>query len=101
MAYIDNGDEVSRILDERYHERIVKYCVWDIQAKGKERECGLRPAGISPEIYVVIDCSLMISCPILGFQYDGLCIGVKVGNKPFYGRMILSDHADSPLKKPG
>ena len=99
MAYIDDCDEVSGILDERYHDRIVKYCIWDIKAKGKERECRFRSAGISPESYILAECSLMIGRPIFRFQYDGLGIGVKVGNEPFDGRKILSDHADSPLKK--
>ena len=78
MTYIGDGDEVSRILDERYHERIVKDCAWDIQAKGKERECGLRSTSISPESYIVVNCSLMICRPILRLQYDGLCIGIEV-----------------------
>ena len=99
-TYIDDGNEVSGILNERYHERIVKDCVWDIQAKGKERECGFRSTGISPESHIVVDCSLTIGRPIFRFQYDGLRIGVEVRNKPFDCRKILSDHADSPLKKP-
>ena len=99
MTYIDDCDEVSGILDERYHGRVVKDCVWDIQANGKERECGFRSAGISSESYIVVDCSLTIGRPIFRFQYDGLRIVVKVGNKPFDGRKILSDHADSSLKK--
>ena len=99
MTYIDDGDEVSGILNERYHEGIVKDCVWDIQTKGKERECGFRSAGISPKSYIVVDRSLMISRPIFRFLNDGLCIGVEVRNKPFDGRKILSNHANSLLKK--
>ena len=99
LTYINDGNKVSGILDERYHERIVKDCIWDIQAKGKERECGFRSAGISPESYIVVDRSLMISRPIFRFLNDGLCIGVEVRNKPFDGRKILSNHANSLLKK--
>ena len=99
MTYIGDGDEVSGILDERYHERFVKDCVWYIQAKGKERECGFRSTRISSESYIVVDCSLMIGRPVLRFLYDGRGIVVEVGNKSFDGRKIFSDHADSPLKK--
>jgi hypothetical protein len=41
----------------------------------------------------------MTGHPIFRFHYDGLRIGVEVGNKPLNGRKILSDHTDSPLKK--
>jgi len=99
MTYICDCDEVSGILDERYHEGIVKDCVWNIQPKGKERECGFRSAGISPESYVVVDCSLMTRHPVFRFQYDGLRIGVEVGNEPLDGRKVLSDNADSPFKE--
>ena len=99
MTYIDDGDEVSGILDERYHERIVKDCVWYIQPKGKEGECGFRSTGISSESNIVVDCPLMVGRPVLCFLYDGLSIGVEVGNKPFDGRKIFSYHADGPLKK--
>ena len=99
MTYVRDCDKIGGILDERDHERVVEDCVWDIQPKSKERECGFCSAGISPENYIVVDCSLMTGHPVLRFQYDGLGIGIEVKNKPLHCRRVLPDYADCPLKK--
>jgi hypothetical protein len=41
----------------------------------------------------------MTGHPVFRFHYDGLRIGIEVGNESLNGRKILSDHTDSPLKK--
>ena len=99
MTYICDSDEIRGIFDERDHDGIVEDFVGDIQPKPKERECGFRSAGISPEDYIVVDCSLMTCHSVLRFQYDGLRIGIKVSNKSLHGRRILPDNADSALEK--
>ena len=99
MTYVRDCVNIRGILDERDHDGVVENCVWDIQPKCKEWEWGFCSAGTSPENQIVVDCSLMTGHSVLRFEYDGLCIVIKVGNKPLHGRRVLPDHADCPLKK--